>query len=168
MAVLLWSVLICLVVYDLRENRIPNKVLLILILIELFILTSKYGGILEIPLQNYLGFLVCLSIGLVLYATRVLAAGDVKLMSILCFLVGLEQIGGFFAAIVFSGFVLSIFSLLSTVSRSEKNFQELLNIYVVHNIHGRLHKSGAISPIVFKMPFAPAIVSGFLLTPYIV
>lgn len=162
----IWTLLFLIVVYDLREQRIPNKLIVLLALIVFLSLLSLEGFGMEQLLSSVGGAAFALAIGLVLYALGIFAAGDVKLIAVLSLWLGYANVGNFYVASVFCGGVISIFFLLERFSKSNVRFRDIFSTYLVSNIYGRIHKSKAIEPVVIKVPFAPAIVSGLILLPY--
>ncbi|MBY6196594.1 prepilin peptidase [Vibrio hangzhouensis] len=168
MIVAIWTLLSILVVYDLRENRIPNNVILLLLVIVMSHTAYVSGGLFSIPVSHYTGFLLGFSIGFTLYLLKVLAAGDVKLIAVLSFNVGVESVPEFYLVICLLGGFLSLFYVAREIASSNKDFAALARTYVVSNIYGRIQKGRHIDTIVFRIPFAPAIVLGYLALPYFI
>ncbi|MGR5175077.1 A24 family peptidase [Vibrio parahaemolyticus] len=162
MLVAIWTLLVILAVYDLRENRIPNKILLLLLLVVFLSLNAKYGGTTSIPTAHFWGLVVGFAIGFLLYLIGAMSAGDVKLITILCCLVSLENVGEFYVYIILVGAAISILYMLLAVARSREKVRALARSYLVANIYGRLQRSSAVKPIIFQVPFAPAIVLAYL------
>ncbi|GMQ46378.1 A24 family peptidase [Vibrio sp. 10N] len=162
----IWTLLFLIVVYDLREQKIPNKLIVLLALIVFLSLLSNEGFGTEQALSSIGGAAFALAIGLVLYGLGVFAAGDVKLIAVLSMWLGYSNVGNFYISSVFCGGVISIFFLLERLSQSNTTFRESINSYITSNVYGRIQRSKTVNPIVIKVPFAPAIVSGLIVLPY--
>ena len=93
-SICIWTILCLIGVSDAREHRIPNKLLLALILITTLgvVLNPMLTDWFEVFSDKATGFVLCFTVGLLLYLMRVMAAGDVKLIAVLGFILGLEPI----------------------------------------------------------------------------
>lgn len=166
MNVIIWGVLAVLVIYDAREHRIPNnwlKVLLVSILIQL---TLIYGSFFEIHYSHWLGMIVGFSVCFVLYLLRAMAAGDVKLIALICLMLGSQLIWQYFVALTLTGGFFACFYLALVVASERGELKTLLHNYISINVYGRLTRSG-LKPLRLDMPFAPAIVTSLLFLPYL-
>ncbi|SEG24500.1 prepilin peptidase [Vibrio hangzhouensis] len=162
MSVAIWTLLIILAVYDLRENRIPNNILVLLLLVVFLNLVTVNGGITSIPLSHVWGLLTGFSIGFILYLIGAMSAGDVKLIAVLSFLVAVDNVGQLYINIVLVGAIVSSFYVLLAVARSSQGFHSLTRNYIASNVYGRLQRSAVIKPMIFQVPFAPSIVLAYL------
>ncbi|MBY7804549.1 A24 family peptidase [Vibrio fluvialis] len=85
-----WCLLVIVGVSDAKEHRIPNALVMVLLVMSVMQLTMV--ALIEtqpVNLADYiLGFALALVIGLILYILRVVSAGDVKLMAVLGVLIG--------------------------------------------------------------------------------
>ncbi len=79
--IVVWSILFVIGVYDAREYRIPNYMVVILLVVSLLasLMTAQIVNDNSRLLNQTLGFIVTFFIGLLLYILKVMAAGDVKL-----------------------------------------------------------------------------------------
>ncbi|WP_353505882.1 A24 family peptidase [Vibrio sp. SCSIO 43140] len=154
-----------LLIFDMRENRLPNKLIGLLLLLCVLELELVYGGLYLVPSSHILGFVIGFSAGLILYTMKVMAAGDVKLISVLCLYVGIQDLVPFYATIFISGTVFVVFYGLSYIATSDQTVVQWMSGYVDTNVKSRLLRSYSRPIVVYRMPLAPAIVFGFLLYP---
>ncbi|ASI91093.1 A24 family peptidase [Vibrio mediterranei] len=162
----IWSVLFAIVVFDAKECRIPNKLVVLLLAMVFGDLYIINDGLLNIPSQYWLGGVVAFLVCFALYLARLMGAGDVKLIGALGFWVGLESLLPFASAIILIGAVQSIFYLAQNLAISQLNIKQHVNQYLVHNIYGRLNRA-PIDAIEMRIPFAPAIVVALAVYPII-
>ena len=92
MQLLVWFILLVIGVFDAREYRIPNSLVLFLIglsFVANFIAPSEnqQGWLWQIA-----GFTFAFLIGLFFYVLKIMAAGDVKLLGVVGLMLGLNQL----------------------------------------------------------------------------
>lgn len=149
--------------FDLRYQRIPNRLCLITLLLGLIINTSFYAWL---GLGEALsGAALALIILLPAYFFRLLGAGDVKIMIAIGAISGPLIISWSIAyAIIFGAFT-SIFIALRTVG--VKGLKLTISRYTDCLTTGKYFKptSGDIGAV--KVPYAPALMLGWLLACYL-
>lgn len=79
-----WLILFVIGVFDAREYRIPNA--LVLLLFGVSVVTSIFQPSSQDWLAHIYGFTAAFSVGLVFYSFKIMAAGDVKLIGVVGFL----------------------------------------------------------------------------------
>jgi len=83
----IWFILFLISFYDLSENKIPNKLLIILAVV------GVPFGMFDVGVkEQILGFVLYFSGGLFLYFIRVMSAGDVKLLGVIGLIFGASSI----------------------------------------------------------------------------
>ncbi|AEK60686.1 A24 family peptidase [Collimonas fungivorans] len=101
--------------YDYLFRRVPNKFLLIAMVVQLGCLLWLGKGLNEIGWLNALsGFAVGLAFFLPLYALRAMAAGDVKFFAVLGFLLGP---GALLPAFLIASLIAAVHAIVMYVSR---------------------------------------------------
>lgn len=160
----IWTVLFIIVVFDARENRIPNKLVGLLTVVIIAHLYSFYGSVLSIPSDHLIGGLVGFSVCFALYLGGLVGAGDVKLIGSISLLIGLDDLLPYGAAVIVIGGIQSTFYLAQKLAMSQVSLGQHMRQYVTHNIYGRLTKA-PVDAIEMRIPFAPAIVAAVALYP---
>ncbi|MGR5449469.1 A24 family peptidase [Vibrio sp. PNB22_3_1] len=92
--VVVWSVLIAIGVSDAKAHRIPNQLLLVL-LGSLFVscmVSAPNELVFQVLLDKGTSFVICFLVSLALYLMRLMAPGDVKLIAVLGFWLGTDQL----------------------------------------------------------------------------
>ncbi len=93
MQLTLWILLIIIGVFDAREYRIPNYLVLILLGFSTVHLVLEQSSGSEVSLfPHFWGFLASFAFGFVFYLIKVMAAGDVKLIAAIGFILGLSNL----------------------------------------------------------------------------
>lgn len=173
-----WSVLLLIGVSDAREHRIPNKLLLALLLVclvETIVHTPNMAWF-EVFSDKATGFVLCFTVTLLLYLMRVMAAGDVKLIAVLGFVLGLEPLPEYVfyvcLSIVFIGPMywalnklpshLSSFTKLK--SRSDFSLLSLSSAAYLGG-EGMRHAVGTKQGLTY-IPFAPILIIGLAMHQY--
>ena len=108
----IWSILLMIGIKDAEKNRIPNKLLFILIfliVIEWVVITPSSIVVLQ---EKALGFVVMFAIGLLLFFLKAMAPGDVKLLAVVGFLIGLPQLQSVGYWIIISSGIVGVFYAL--------------------------------------------------------
>lgn len=90
MNIFLWLIVIIIGVFDARECRIPNYLLVILLIFTvIFLILDAFNENNYVNLVKHIyGFLACFAVGLIFYSLKIVAAGDVKLVAIVGFILG--------------------------------------------------------------------------------
>ncbi|MBY7790343.1 A24 family peptidase [Vibrio fluvialis] len=160
MSILAWVILVLIGVSDAKEYRIPNSWLLILLLISIVSVPVGETFLLSqgIWLDKALGFVIMLVSGLVCYVPfKFVAAGDVKLLAVLGFIVGVSHIPDYVVDVVIAiMFVGALYWLLNKQSRLTQNFRNPGRKGIVCTIcqSGVVSVSSRTTP----MPFAPVLI----------
>ncbi|MCJ2377106.1 prepilin peptidase [Vibrio sp. ZSDZ34] len=157
-----WLILSVIVVFDVKENRIPNKWVVVLLGCSFLLLTIKYGGVTSIKLDHVYGGLVAFFGGLIFYILRAMAAGDVKLLGVVGFTIGLHELGDYSLLLILSGGFIGVYYLLDNISRSGVTLIENFKQYAVLNIAQRKNMASSVDAKL-AIPFAPAIMLALLL-----
>ncbi|EKO3990314.1 prepilin peptidase [Vibrio fluvialis] len=156
MSILAWVILVLIGVSDAKEYRIPNSWLLILLLIS--IVSVPFGETQGIWLDKALGFAIMFVSGLVCYAPfKFIAAGDVKLLAVLGFIVGASHIPGYVVDVVFT--IIFVGALYWLLNRQSDLTQSVLNPER-KGIVCTISQSGVVSvnSRTTPMPFAPVLI----------
>ncbi|MGR6833174.1 prepilin peptidase [Aliivibrio wodanis] len=163
----IWSILFMVGVKDAEKHRIPNKLLFILI----FLIVIEWAVInpsLVILQEKLLGGVVMFAIGLLLFFLKAMAPGDVKLLAVVGFLVGLPQLQSVGYWVIISAGIVGVFyafyySIESPQfgNRVKKNTNKL-------TIQQEALMLATRNTVMKKtvMPFAPAVVIGLALHQY--
>ncbi|MCG9545042.1 prepilin peptidase [Vibrio sp. Isolate33] len=166
-----WVLLVVVSVFDVKENRIPNKVLILFILLY-FVLSINNGltwGSLAISLAGSAAFFVS---GLILYFLRAMSAGDVKFLGVIGLYVGWGNLVDISFYILIASGIIATFYLFHSRANSE-------SLTVRGYFEEKLMLVSGISPITRKlstvhsrysnkvtMPFAPSVVIGLAMYSY--
>lgn len=168
MNVFLWFFLFLIGVYDAREHRIPNILLVTIFLSEIFSIFLLDEFLDEELFYRLLIMLVVFISSLSCYLMGWMAPGDVKLISVVGFVVGADYLVdtifwiGFFS--VFIGLMYWAFNQL------ESNKQPFsINLFFNNLCQLKLRsRSNRLSDVccLAVMPFAPVVVCGVALAQY--
>jgi len=175
---LLWLVLLVIGVSDAREHRIPNQLLLALLLITTLgvVLNPAQTDWFEVFSDKATGFVLCFAVGLLLYLMRVMAAGDVKLIAVLGFILGLDPLTNYiFYVCVSIAFIGSMYWALNKLPSSLSSFKRLknngdfslqsLSVSAYLSSEGVKHAVGTKQGLTY-MPFAPILIIGLAMHQY--
>lgn len=151
----IWVLLLLISFYDLSENRIPNKLLVLLIIFG-FIHGFREVGIRE----QALGLLLYFFSGLMLYFVKVMSAGDVKLLGVVGLIFGASNIVdvGYYILMA-SGLIGTMYLFLFKVNNLEFQGCSLSINPLNKQIHARYKEK-------ITMPFAPSVVIGLAMYSY--
>ncbi|NAW59250.1 MULTISPECIES: A24 family peptidase [unclassified Vibrio] len=153
-----WSVLLVIGVSDAQKHRIPNKLVLTLLLVVIVSIAADPAG----PLLDHLsGFFIAFTVCLLLYITRVMAAGDVKLLAVVGLWVGVSQLADTAIWIVLAGGMVGVFYLALFLAESRGTLYQNVVGYVYQKATPGSQKTRLV------IPFAPVIVIGLALQSYI-
>lgn len=89
MSLLFWLLIFVIGVFDAREYRIPNYLLLMLFFTQLIIFDFSNRDI-NLIFYNSYSFFITFIIGLLFYLFKIMAAGDVKLLAVIGFSIGYD------------------------------------------------------------------------------
>ena len=151
----IWVILLLISFYDLSENRIPNKLLVLLLICGFFY------GFQEVGLKEQaLGLLLYFSSGLILYFIKVMSAGDVKLLGVIGMIFGASSIVdvGYYILMA-SGLIGTMYLFLFKVNTIEFQGCSLSVNPLNKQIHARYKEK-------ITMPFAPSVVIGLAMYSY--
>ncbi|WP_412498727.1 prepilin peptidase [Vibrio furnissii] len=166
---LIWGLLLLIGVSDAKEYRIPNKwlvMLLIASILPLLVFDSPVS-VTSLWADKVLGFAIMFAGGLLCYAPiRLMAAGDVKLLAVMGFIVGASHVSAFVACI--AGAVVFVGALYWLHNRSARTFRRAGDFRKGDIVH-TLTMKGIESNVahVTPMPFAPAMIIGLAMYDYL-
>lgn len=175
MPIVFWILLIVIGVFDAREYRIPNSLLLILLVISSVLLVvqplNSSSG--EDVATHLYGFIIAFVVGLIFYSLKFVAAGDVKLVAVIGFILGHSAVliwAKYFAfSCCFIGimyWLLNRLQIQSIYSKSSKE-QGKSNIVNYLWIEGGLIKNDFRQKRnITYMPFAPALIIALAMYQY--
>ncbi|RTZ15225.1 prepilin peptidase [Vibrio aquaticus] len=160
---LIWFVLFIVAVSDAREHRIPNYLLLTILILSA-VDKIIYSPDLSFLFYSFLTGITCFIASLLLYFLRVMAPGDVKLLGVIGFWVGSEHIVGTVYWIGVSSVVVGLLYGLLRLADSPGQFKTLVNKYTMLAQFGAsgaktLQTKKKMSEH-YRMPFAPVVVIG--------
>ncbi|UUM30082.1 A24 family peptidase [Vibrio japonicus] len=169
-----WVTLCLIGVSDAREHRIPNQLLLALLVITTLevLFTPLFDEWLEVFTDKATSFVLCFTVGLLLHFMRVMAAGDVKLIAVLGFLLGLEPLTDYlFYTCVSTAFVGSMYwalnKLPSNLGDKNRGDFSLLSVSAVAYVGGEKIKHAVTTQQgLTYMPFAPVLIIGLAMYHY--
>jgi len=172
MDIVLWVLLFFVAVFDAREYRIPNKLLLLIIsyhyIYAVFVGHQGFEYLGNSLLSGVSAFLI----GLLFYFLKAMAPGDVKLFFVIGSLVTLEQLPSLgYWILIASGGVGILYALLHAAGKEDLR-NHVMNYYSYKFFYGGVN-SQLISTTVrlenkLVMPLAPSIIIGFALYNYLV
>ncbi|MGY2575277.1 A24 family peptidase [Vibrio sp. C8] len=172
--IVIWSVLVVIGVFDAREYRIPNYLLLILLAYSFFNIYSSSSYDLELFIPHILGFIVAFSVSLVFYVLKIMAAGDVKLFGVVGFIFGFKELFSISLFIAFSccfiGFMYWSLNHLTNKKCSSRvmffskagfNFCNYVPIYIE-----QIKEDFKLKQNLTYMPFAPVLIIALAMYQY--
>ncbi|AUI86831.1 prepilin peptidase [Vibrio azureus] len=150
--IIIWTILFAIAVSDAQKHRIPNKAVLGLLL-------AVSVSLLLIPTTNIwehiYGGVVTFSVCFVLYMTKIMAGGDVKLLAVIGVWLGLDHLWQACGFIILAGGIVSVFYVALYVSLSGHQFTEQVKCYCFTKVSAMPKLDNSIS-----IPFAPIVVLG--------
>lgn len=174
MSLIFWIILIVIGVFDAREYRIPNY-----LIIFLFSISAVFTLFNSWPTDNLnatgghiLGFFLTFFVGIAFYTLKVVAAGDVKLIAIIGLLVGYSGLYTFTMYLVFcccfiggmywllNRLMLSSFCPQKTTARSFKP------TYSLDDYPSEFKSDFNTKTDIAYMPFAPIIIVALAMYQY--
>ena len=100
-------VLVSAVYFDIKERRIPNRLIVLSLLFFPVLVVLSSGLSLDIIKTHLIAALIVFSVGLVFWLTGWMGAGDVKLLGVLGLLFPLHQAGILLINVALAGLVLA-------------------------------------------------------------
>ncbi|MBY7844412.1 prepilin peptidase [Vibrio fluvialis] len=184
-SIAVWVLLLLIGVFDAREFRIPNYLLMLLmvfVISELYLSSdSQWDAALA---KQSGGLLVMLIVGILLYLLKVVAAGDSKLMAVIGFLLGFENLTLYaictcFVCCVVGACFWSLDVLASGAKDStckplkesrviDSDMNSLKRYYNFETPFYRLSSTLASKKQLTYMPFGPSLIIGFAMTQYLI
>ncbi|KJY85005.1 hypothetical protein TW81_01390 [Vibrio galatheae] len=169
MDVLVWAVLIAIAVSDAKEHRIPNVLLLvvvILVLINKAFILHDYS----LLFWSFASGSACFFGALLFYFMKVMAPGDVKLLGVVGFWLGTENtLDAIFWIAVASVTIGMFYAFLRMADRPEQT-KVLFRKYSILALYGRSSlksmTSNSSQEERYRMPFAPVVVIGLAMHQY--
>ncbi len=167
MQLAIWLVLLLIGVFDAREYRIPNYLVLLLFGVSCAALsiTVLNSGELALIVPHIYGFLMAFIVGVLFYALKIMAAGDVKLIAVVGFILGHSALLVLTQYIAFAcGFIGIMYWLLNqiqisqqrtVVNRTQNKFN--LSHYISVQLYQAKNNFKARRNISY-MPFAPVLI----------
>jgi len=152
MNLLIWVLLFIIGVSDVQRNRIPNNLVIILLLIVVIDLFQTPGLLWTLHIK---GMLITLGVGFGLYVVKAMAGGDVKLLTVVGLWLGAEVMWQVTAYVVVAGGIIGAFYLMLHMASSGQSFKEHVKVYAVQRV-----TRGWSTQYPLVIPFAPAIVIG--------
>ncbi|MDF2154434.1 A24 family peptidase [Vibrio sp. CAU 1672] len=148
----IWSLLIAIGVSDAQRHRIPNQmVVLLLVLVVTAVATISPADWSE----HAYGGIVTFGIGLGLYAIGAMAGGDVKLLAVIGAWLGLEKMGEAVVCIILAGGVVGAFYLALFTIHSGYSVSHQAKGYCLDKVTPNFGRKSKM-----VIPFAPVIVIG--------
>lgn len=166
---LIWVNLFMIGISDVKEHRIPNKLLIVLIiLITLESLIRHQSG--EVIVHQLLAGILMFVIGLFLFFLRAMAAGDVKLLGVIGFMVGFYQLQSMmFWVIIAAGFIGVLYAFYNKVEPPKyknKSLRKRGKASIASQEAEYIVDQPLLSIKKTVMPFAPAVVVGLAMHHY--
>ncbi|QIA64078.1 prepilin peptidase [Vibrio astriarenae] len=173
LTILIWTNLVVIATYDAREHRIPNILVLTLVVIALLNNWSLFRSSTELTLSILAGCTLFL-LSFFLFVLRAMAPGDVKLLGAVGCLLGWPNLGNGVLWICVATVLVGSFyaayqsAIVSSGRKSTATYIDipiLLNPKAISIAHNVLAKP---SPFEKKMvmPFAPIVVIGLSMYSY--
>ncbi|MCG9631345.1 A24 family peptidase [Vibrio sp. Isolate30] len=166
-----WIVLLIIAVCDVSQHRIPNRLLILMIMLFFLQLSIQFSF--EQLRISLIGGLALFLFGLLLYFVRAMSAGDVKLLGVIGLYVGwgnLQLIAYYItisAGIVGVTYICHHFASHNWLGVRGYFEQKVIS---VANISSNLEQAGSGNGSRYKnkvtMPFAPAVVIGLAMYSY--
>lgn len=166
-----WTILVTIGVSDAKEHRIPNLLVLCLLLCGFIDVVYKSGGISwqDLFKSNVMGFFVFFCFGLIFYLSRIMTAGDVKLLAVVGFILGDVSFLEFFkyTLLVFL-FIGLMYFFLNRLERSNIPFNRKYCYFSENkkNKSTNVFLCSELDSNLTFIPFAPVLVIGLAVFEY--
>ncbi len=172
----LWLILIVIGVFDAREYRIPNYLIVILMVFSSILLTlEQFSSSIGAPgiATHLYGFIIAFVVSLIFYTLKIMAAGDVKLIAAIGFILGHNTILIWTQYFAFTCFFVGIMYWLLNRLQTSSNCKDKREKYVGFNAIHYLFVEGKLIQSDFKqrrnltyMPFAPVLIISLAMHQY--
>lgn len=167
-----WFILIMIGVYDARQHRIPNNLLILLFASAVFNLNSE-SSIISVS-EHGLSMILMFSAAFLCYWKGWMAPGDVKLLAVVGFIAGTEYLSLTLMCIGISAVVIGLMygfvNYLQLYGR-QLNFRELIGWFIcllpIFSSQSISSPTSKVRDAQLVMPFAPVIVIGMALSQYL-
>jgi prepilin peptidase CpaA len=174
MPVYVWFLLVVIGVFDAREYRIPNYMVVLLFLLGGYSIELSYSqGLLEQLMPHAIGFMFAFSIGLIFYMLNIMAAGDVKLVASLGFILGHTALIGLLYYLAFSccfiGGMYWVLNRLNFLNASMETQYKSMGIKTFHYFSIKAHQLSSDFKArrnITYMPFAPILIVALAMYQY--
>ena len=153
MDIICWGLLFSIGVSDAQKHRIPNKLVLILLV---FVLSNVLFFEEKNQLWNhFLGAGVAFTVCFLLYKFKAMAAGDVKLFFVVGLWVGMDNLGDTSILILLAGGVIGVFYMAYYLANTDISLIKSTQGYYTDKMTLGINKRSRM-----VIPLAPAIVIG--------
>jgi prepilin peptidase CpaA len=146
-------------VYDLKENRIPNYCLLLLIVLYVLEAFAFPLPLSEVGM-NILAAIAMFSASMLLFFLRAMAPGDVKLLGVLGYWIGWGNLLSTSFYILLSAGVIGLLFILYDLASPTSKYRNLILLLDKENRERYVREDN------LRMPFAPAVLLGLALHQY--
>ncbi|MEZ9356258.1 prepilin peptidase [Vibrio breoganii] len=165
MDIILWGIFCIIAVCDLREHRIPNRLLILALVFKTFIFVLTDAS-LDMFFESIYSATMLFALGLLFYFLRGMSPGDVKLLGVIGYITGITEFQSLLFYLVMAGGVVAIFCLLDAISQGykPKSLKQRTNELVLSKQLWSVPHSRYEQKLV--MPFAPSVVIGLALFYY--
>ena len=170
-----WFLLLMIAVDDVKEHRIPNRLLLLATFFLLVDALASYSSSLEY-VHAFAGGIALFAAGLVLFLVKAMSPGDVKLLFVVGVFVGWGELTEACLYITLAGGLVGLFYLFFNASLNSEGFYGLTKKYLFNRFmwlqgirvnpqltDGYCHSRYQAK---FTMPFAPSVVIGLAMFSY--
>ncbi|MGF1709128.1 A24 family peptidase [Vibrio kagoshimensis] len=167
MDIIIWGLFFIIAVFDARDNRIPNKLLIsiiVVVTINSIIFTHSVS-----MTHSLLGLVVLFSIGLLLFFVKAMAPGDVKLLGVVGYYIGFWNIPSFMFYTLISGAIVGSLYSLQVLADNPNQFKLMVNRYSTVFLYGKASEdliTNTEPSKKLRMPFGPVVVIGLALYSY--
>lgn len=144
---------------DLRENRIPNRMVMVLFVIVLCFNTIQNST--GWMLNSIAGGVTVFAIGLVFYVLKAMAAGDVKLLTVIGFWQGWNNLSSLGYYIILASALVGFFY----IAYNSIYFGSVLNLKKISFLANKQTRQ-YVDVHVTQMPMAPSILIGMAMYSY--
>lgn len=164
----IWGCLITIAVYDARDNRIPNQLLLFILvafIVESYLIDMPLMEISKAFSSGALFFII----GLIFYFLGAMAPGDVKLLGVIGVIVGWGALLSVSYWILLAGALIGCFYSLEKMSGDTSRFKmwaDKILTYFFYGVRAEPSTLKVNQPEKLRMPFAPVVVVGLALHSY--
>ncbi|WP_331437811.1 A24 family peptidase [Vibrio mytili] len=149
---IIWGLLLAIGVSDAQRHRIPNQLVAFLLLAVVVSILQQSSVVWSLHLK---GVFITFAVGFGLYLVRIMAGGDVKLLSVLGLWLGGKTMWQAIPYMVLAGGIIGVFFLALHLASSNVSFTQQVKGYALQKA-----TPGWKSKQPLVIPFAPAIVIG--------